>query len=149
MNDGILSQTFNGENPKKIEVRMYIQSVETRAACLSVGSDKELGICQLIFYNGLKGAAMQWFQGLSAEVQDDWQKLKAAFNDKYGKKDQTEQSLRQFYQGIQTLKQENQTLQQYISQANQLATLIDGEPDRNLLCFLAQSFINRISNEYH
>ena len=61
MNDGILSQTFNGDNPKKIEVRMYIQSVETRAACLSVGSDKELGICQLIFYNGLKGAAMQWF----------------------------------------------------------------------------------------
>ena len=71
MNDGILSQTFNDENPKKIEVRMYIQSVETRAAVLSTGSDKELGICQLIFYNGLKGAAMQWFQGLSSEVQDD------------------------------------------------------------------------------
>ena len=26
---------------------------------------------------------------------------------------------------------------------------MDGEPDRNLLCFLVQSFVNGISNEYH
>jgi hypothetical protein len=59
MNDGLLAQIFNRDNPKKIEVRMYIQSVETRAACLGGDNNKELGICQLIFYNGLKGTVMQ------------------------------------------------------------------------------------------
>ena len=56
MNSGDMMQTFDGVNPKRSEVRMYIQSAEKRAMYMANGQDQD-GLSQLIFYNGLRGAA--------------------------------------------------------------------------------------------
>ncbi|KAI9767176.1 MAG: hypothetical protein M1839_004612 [Geoglossum umbratile] len=130
MNSIDLSMTFDGVNPKKIDVWMYIQNAETKAMVMALGQDKgKLGLCQLIFFTGLKGVAKQWFEGLSTQVQDDWQLLKADFNEKYNKN--------------------NQTLQQYIAEADQLADSLNQQADKNAVGFLADFFINGIINEYH
>src|SRR4051794_29688363 len=150
MNSADLAMTFDGVKPKKIDVRMYIQNAETKAMIIAPGQDQNaLGLSLLIFYNGLRGAAKRWFEGLSMEVQDDWSLLKTAFNEKYNRTDEAKQTMRQFYQGIRNLRQNNQTLQQYITKADQLIELLDQRTDGTILGFLAEAFVNGIANEYH
>ncbi|KAI9769573.1 MAG: hypothetical protein M1839_003645, partial [Geoglossum umbratile] len=108
-----------------------------------------LGLCQLIFFTGLKGNAKQWFEGLSSQMQDNWNLLKAAFNEKYSRVNKEEQTMRKFYHRAQQLRQNTQTLQQYITEADQLADSLNQQTDKNAVGFLADSFVNGIANEYH
>jgi hypothetical protein len=83
MNDTSLSQTFTGMNYKPIEVEMFIESVEEIAENSGRDASGKDRLCRLVFYNGLRGAAAQWFKGLELEVQRDWNQIKEAFNKRY------------------------------------------------------------------
>ena len=91
MNDNTLSQTFSGVGYKPIHVKMYVRSVEKIAVW--VGKDKQdtEELYQLTFYNGLRGEARQWFDGLELGIQEDWGSLKKEFNKKFGLADTDKQ----------------------------------------------------------
>jgi hypothetical protein len=61
MNDSSLAQTFSGENFEPIMVTMYIESIEERADCSGRDAAGRERFCRLVFFNGLKGPASQWF----------------------------------------------------------------------------------------
>jgi hypothetical protein len=61
MNDSLLAQTFSGENFEPIMVTMYIESIEERADYSGIDATGRERFCRLVFFNGLKGLASQWF----------------------------------------------------------------------------------------
>ena len=47
---------------------MYIQSIEIRVECIRGNVSNKAMLSQLIFYNGLRGGALQWFQRLDGNI---------------------------------------------------------------------------------
>jgi hypothetical protein len=67
--DLIPAQAFTGENYWLIAVVMYIKGIEAMADGAGKDEVGRVSLCQLIFYNRLKRAATQWFNGLDMNTQ--------------------------------------------------------------------------------
>ena len=104
MNDNTLSQTFTEVGYKPIYVKMYIWSIEKIAE--HIGKDKQdiEELCQLMFYNGLRGKARQWFDGLMLDIQENWGLLKNEFNKRFGLADTDRQQWLYFYSQVKALR---------------------------------------------
>jgi hypothetical protein len=70
MSDTNLSQTFSDAVYWPIHVKMYIKSMERMAQWLGRDEEDIENLCQLTFYNGLRGEVRQWFDGLTLETQE-------------------------------------------------------------------------------
>jgi len=146
MNDNTLSQTFTGVGYKPIHVKMYVRSVEKIAE--HVGKDKQdiEELCQLTFYNGLRGEARQWFDGLTLETQEDWTLLKNEFKEKFGIADTDKQQCLYFYAQVKALQQGSKSIPDYIQEGETLATLA---LDKDMAFLVAQAFVDRLNNYEH
>src|SRR5947208_3291124 len=103
MNDNTLSQTFSGVGYKPIHIKMYIWSIEKIAEY--TGKDKQdmEKLCQLTFYNELRGKARQCFNRLELGIQEDWGSLKKEFNKKFDLADIDKQQRLYFYTQVKAL----------------------------------------------
>ncbi|KAI9764059.1 MAG: hypothetical protein M1839_006047 [Geoglossum umbratile] len=77
------AQTFSGEDYRPITAVMYIENIEEIAEDARRDDAGKARMCRVAFYNGLRGAAAQWFNGLDMETQLDWEKVKEAFKRRY------------------------------------------------------------------
>jgi hypothetical protein len=61
MNNSSLAQIFLEKNFEPIIVIIYIKSIKERVDYSGRDATRRERFCQLVFFNGLKGLASQWF----------------------------------------------------------------------------------------
>ena len=146
MSDNTLLQTFIGVGYKPIHIKIYIRNVEKIAE--HVGKDKQdiEELCQLMFYNGLKGEARQWFDGLALGTQEDWGLLKNEFTKKFGLADTDKQQCLYFYAQVKALRQDSKPIPNYIQEGKTLAVLA---LDKDMAFLVVQAFVNGLNNYEH
>ena len=113
-----------------------------------VGKNKQdiKEICQLTFYNGLRGEARQWFDGLMLDIQENWELLKKEFTKKFSLADTDKQQRLYFYTQVKALRQGNKQIPEYIQEGETLAALA---LNKDMAFSVAQAFVDGLNNYEH
>src|SRR5438034_483242 len=146
INDNALSQTFIGTDYKPIHIKMYIRSVEKIAKHMRKDKQDIEELCQLTFYNGLRGEARQWFDGLMLDIQENWELLKKEFTKKFSLADTDKQQCLYFYIQVKALRQGNKQIPEYIQEGETLAALA---LNKDMAFSVAQAFVDGLNNHEH
>jgi hypothetical protein len=146
MSDNSLIQPFSGTGYKPLHVKMYLKGVQVTVNKTAENEEEKKELYPMYFYNGLRGEAKMWFERLSTEIQEDWEKIKEEFLKKFGQEDSEKQQLLYFHRQMKALRQGKKTIAEYLREGEALAALA---PNEHMEFSLAQSFIEGLNDHQH
>ncbi|KAI9854203.1 MAG: hypothetical protein M1813_001335 [Trichoglossum hirsutum] len=146
MSDNSLIQPFSGIGYKPIHIKMYLKGVQFIVNKTAEDEDDKKELYSMYFYNGLRGEAKLWFERLSVEIQEDWEKIKEEFQKRFGQEDSEKQQLLYFHRQVKALRQGKKTITKYLKEGEELAALA---PNEQMEFSLAQSFIEGLNDQQH
>ncbi|KAI9776436.1 MAG: hypothetical protein M1816_005318 [Peltula sp. TS41687] len=141
---GQLIPTFRGVRPHPGEAQEYLDTIEFVVSERQYHDDaREATACRILFRAHLKDDALKWYQDLAADVQADYQTLRAQFLTQYGTNTKSTEDDFTFTNQVMTLRQGTKSIAQYVDEAEELSK----KAPTTLSHYLARFFVAGLAED--